>query len=107
VRGGSRQGNPRLIYTLLFRAAAETLLAFGRDPTHLGGTIGVTAILHTWSQTLTQHVHVHCLVTAGALSRDRARWIRGRASFFVSGEGAVDRLPRQVSGGIAPRVPAP
>jgi hypothetical protein len=47
------QGNPRVISTLLLRAAAETLLTFGRDPRHLGGTIGVTAILHTWSQTLT------------------------------------------------------
>ena len=76
------QGNPRVIYTLLFRAAADTLLTFGRDPRHLGGTIGVTAILHTWGQTLTQHLHVHCLVTGGALSRDRARWIRGRVSFL-------------------------
>jgi hypothetical protein len=76
------QGNPRVIYRLLFRAAADTLLTFGRDPRHLGGTIGVTAILHTWSQTLSQHLHVHCLVTGGALSRDRARWIRGRATFL-------------------------
>jgi len=76
------QGNPRVIYTLLFRAAADTLLAFGRDPRHLGGTIGVTALLHTWSQTLTQHLHVHCLVTGGALAPDRTRWIRGRASFL-------------------------
>lgn len=76
------QGNPRVLYTLLFRAASETLLALGRDPRHLGGTIGITAILHTWSQTLTHHVHVHCLVTGGALSRDHARWIRGRASFL-------------------------
>jgi len=76
------QGNPRVIYTLLFRAAADTLLTFGRDPRHLGGTVGITAILHTWSQTLTDHVHVHCLVTGGALSRDRTRWIRGRAAFL-------------------------
>jgi len=76
------QGNPRVIYTLLFRAAADTLLTFGRDPQHLGGTIGVTAILHTWGQTLTQHLHVHCLVTGGALSRDHARWVRGRAAFL-------------------------
>jgi hypothetical protein len=76
------QGNSRVIYRLLFRAAADTLLTFGRDPRHLGGTIGVTAILHTWSQTLSQHLHVHCLVTGGALSRDRARWIRGRATFL-------------------------
>ena len=76
------QGNPRVLYALLFRAAAETLLAFGRDPQYLGGTIGVTAILHTWSQTLNEHLHVHCLVTGGALSRDRTRWIRGRPSFL-------------------------
>jgi hypothetical protein len=76
------QGNPRVIYTLLFRAAAETLLTFGRDPRHLGGTIGITAVLHTWGQTLTHHIHVHCLVTGGALSRDRTRWIRGRAAFL-------------------------
>lgn len=76
------QGNPRVLYTLLFRAAAETLITFGRDPRHLGGTIGVTAILHTWGQTLTQHLHVHCLVTGGALARDRTRWIRGQASFL-------------------------
>ena len=74
------QGNPRVIDTLLFRAAAETLLAFGRDPQHLGGTIGVTAILHTWSQTLTPHVHVHCLVTGGALSRARGSSACSRAT---------------------------
>jgi Transposase zinc-binding domain len=51
------QGNPRVIYALLFRAAADTLLTFGRDPRHLGGTIGITAVLHTWGQTLTQHPH--------------------------------------------------
>ena len=57
------QGNPRVIYALLFRAAADTLLTFGRDPRHLGGTVGITAILHTWGQALTQHLHLHCLVT--------------------------------------------
>ena len=76
------QGNPRVIYALLFRAAADTLLAFGRDPRHLGGTIGITAILHTWGQTLAQHLHLHCLVTGGALAADGTRWIGGRSSFL-------------------------
>lgn len=76
------QGNPRVLYGLLFRAAADTLLTLGRDPRHLGGTIGITAILHTWGQTLTQHLHLHCLVTGGALSADGAQWIAGRASFL-------------------------
>ena len=78
------QGNPRVIYALLFRAAADTLLAFGRDPRHLGGTIGITAILHTWGQNLSQHLHLHCLVTGGALARDRSRWIPGRSSFLFT-----------------------
>jgi hypothetical protein len=76
------QGNPRVIYALLFRAAADTLLAFGRDARHLGGTIGITAILHTWGQALTQHLHLHCLVTGGALAAGGAQWIGGRPSFL-------------------------
>ena len=76
------QGHPRVIYSLLFRAAADTLLTFGRDPRHLGGTVGITAILHTWGQALTQHLHLHCLVTGGALAADRTRWIAGRSSFL-------------------------
>ena len=76
------QGNPRVIYALLFRAAADTLLTFGRDPRHLGGTIGITAMLHTWGHTLTQHLHLHCLVTGGALAADRSRWIDGRRALL-------------------------
>ena len=71
-----------MIYALLFRAAADTLLTFGRDPQQLGGTVGITAILHTWGQALTQHLHLHCLVTGGALAADGAQWIRGRSSFL-------------------------
>ena len=76
------QGNPRVLYTVLFRATADTLLTFGRDPRHLGGTIGITAILHTWGQNLSAHLHLHCLVTGGALAPDRSRWIASRASFL-------------------------
>jgi len=76
------QGNPRVLYALLFRAAADTLLTLGRDPRHLGGTIGITAILHTWGQNLSQHIHLHCLVTGGALVADGSRWIAGRSSFL-------------------------
>lgn len=76
------QSHPRLLYRLLFQAAASTLLRFGRDPRHLGGDLGVTAVLHTWGQTLTQHVHVHCVVTGGALARDGTRWIPARLTFL-------------------------
>ena len=75
------QGNPRVIYTLLFRAATDTLLTFGRDPRHLGGTIGVTAILHTWGQNLSQHVHLHCVVTGGVAPAG-TRWIAAKDGFL-------------------------
>ena len=76
------QGNPQVLYALLFRAAADTLLTFGRDSRHFGGLLGITAILHTWGQTLTQHLHLHCLVTGGALAMNHSRWIAGRATFL-------------------------
>ena len=60
----------------------DTLRAFGRDPKHLGGELGVTAILHTWGQTLAQHLHLHCVVTGGALSRDGARFVVARPGFL-------------------------
>lgn len=69
------QHRPRVIYNLLFEAASKTLLTFGRDPKHLGGEIGITAILHTWGQNLGQHIHLHCLVTGGALTAEGTQWI--------------------------------
>src|SRR5438552_14447689 len=69
------QGNPRLIYELLFQTAASTLASFARDPKHLGGELGATAMLHTWSQNLSEHIHLHVVVTGGCLSADRSRWI--------------------------------
>src|SRR5262249_27415515 len=66
------------LYGLLFRTAAATLLTFARDPKHLGGEPGITMVLHTWGQNLTEHVHVHCVVTGGGLSVDQSRWISVR-----------------------------
>ncbi len=76
------QGNPRVIYTLLFQAAAATLATFGDDPRHLGGELGIVAILHTWGQTLGQHLHLHCVVTGGALARDGSRWRPAKPGFL-------------------------
>lgn len=75
------QGNPQVIYNLLFRAASETLLEFGRNPRWLGGEIGVTMVLHTRGRKLDQHVHVHCVVTGGALGAD-GRWIGAKRGFL-------------------------
>jgi putative transposase/transposase-like zinc-binding protein len=75
--------NPRAVYGLLMRAAAQTLLEVAADPRHLGAEVGVLAVLHTWSQNLTLHPHVHCVVTGGGLALDGSRWVAGRDDFFL------------------------
>ena len=75
------QGNPKRIYDLLFESAASTLLEFGRNPRWLGGEIAATLVLHTWGQNLNQHLHVHALVTGGALAAD-GHWIAARKGFL-------------------------
>ena len=75
------QGNPRAIYALLFEAVADTLIEFGANPRWLGGAIAATLVLHTWGQTLTQHLHLHCLMAAGALAPD-GHWITSRRGFL-------------------------
>jgi len=75
--------NQKVLYTLLFKAASETLTELARDSNHLGAEIGFMAILHTWSQTLMDHPHLHCLVTGGGLSLDGRHWISSRKNFFI------------------------
>jgi len=75
--------NQEVVYGILFRAAAETLLTIARDPNHLGAEIGFFAILHTWGQNLLHHPHVHCVVPGGGLSPGYERWIGCRPGFFL------------------------
>lgn len=75
--------NPKVVYSLLFKAASETLLELARDPKYLGAEIGFTALLHTWTRTLLDHPHVHCIVTGGGLMPDGKGWKRSRRRFFL------------------------
>ena len=75
--------NKAVIYDILFKAAAETLLTIAADPKHLGARIGLTAVLHTWGSALTHHPHVHMIVPGGGLALDGARWIACRPGFFL------------------------
>jgi len=76
--------NSTLLYTWLFQASAATLREVAANPRHLGADIGVLSILHTWGQTLVRHPHVHCVVPAGGLSADQARWVHPTyAGFFL------------------------
>jgi Putative transposase/Transposase zinc-binding domain len=75
--------NKKLLYGLLLRASAETLLEVARDPKHLGAEIGFFSVLHTWSQRLSLHPHVHCVIPAGGLRLDHSRWVKSQNRFFL------------------------
>ena len=72
--------NPKIVYDLLFAAAAETLQELAA--TRLGGQLGITAVLHTWTREMLLHPHLHCVVTGGGLSKDGSRWIASKAAFL-------------------------
>jgi hypothetical protein len=75
--------NKAVVYSILFRATADTLRTIAADPQHLGAAIGFVAVLHTWGQTLMHHPHLHCVVPGGGLSPDGTRWIACRPGFFL------------------------
>jgi len=72
------RANPREVYRILFAAASRAVQRLAKDPRHLGAQVGITAVLHTWTQSLHYHPHVHLVVTAGGLSEDGLRWIKNR-----------------------------
>ena len=75
--------NKRLLYDLLYRTSAATMLELARDPKHLGADIGFLGVLHTWGQNLEHHPHVHYIVPAGGLAPDGSRWIDSSRRFFL------------------------
>src|SRR5262249_59370017 len=75
--------DPRAVYDLLLRSAAETVLMVAADVELLGGQTGALAVLHTWGQNLQFHPHVHCVVPGGGLSPDGTRWVASPSHFFL------------------------
>jgi len=75
--------NKKVLYDLLFRASAATLLEIAADPKHLGADIGFMSVLHTWGQNVLHHPHAHCVIPAGGLSLDHEHWIHPRYAFFL------------------------
>jgi hypothetical protein len=82
--------NKKLVYTLLFRISAKTLIEVARNPKRLGAEIGFFSVLHTWNQVMKHHPHVHCVVPAGGVSLDHKSWLRPRNARFL--------LPEKVLG---------
>src|SRR3546814_13965588 len=75
--------NKALVYDLLFKAAADTMLTIAADPRHLGARIGITAVLHTWGSALTHHPHIHMIVPGGGISSDGPRWLSALPAFLL------------------------
>jgi hypothetical protein len=75
--------NKAVIYDLLFKASAETLITIAADPKHLGARVGVLSVLHTWGSALTHHPHVHMIVPGGGFSLDGSKWVACRPGFFL------------------------
>ncbi len=75
--------NKKVVYDLLFKTSAETLLKMARDPRHLGAEIGFFSVLHSWNQKLEFHPHIHCVLPAGGLSVDHTRWVATHPKFSL------------------------
>jgi len=75
--------NKAVIYDILFKASAETLITIAADPKHLGARVGLTSVLHTWGSALTHHPHVHMIVPGGGVSLDGNEWVSCRSGFFL------------------------
>jgi hypothetical protein len=73
-----------VIYDLLFKASAQAMLTIAADPKHLGASIGITAVLHTWGSAMTHHPHIHMIVPGGGFAADRSSWISCRPRFLLS-----------------------
>lgn len=74
--------NKKAVFSILFNAVSETLLQFGRN--NLGGTLGFTAILHTWNQKLLDHLHLHCVIAGGVLAKDKTSWIPTKNDYLFN-----------------------
>ncbi len=81
------RGHQNPLYGILMKAAARSLIKLAADPHHVGGLVGILAVLHTWTRTMEYHPHVHCLVPAGGVSigavSSKRQWIPARSNYLV------------------------
>ena len=98
--------NKAVVYDLLLKTAAETLITIAADPKHLGARIGLTAVLHTWGSALTHHPHAHIIVPGGGFSPDNQHWIPVPAWLLPFRPGALTPLPSPVRRKAHRRIPS-
>jgi Putative transposase. len=99
------RANQRDGYAALMKATAEAIIELARDRRHVGGTVGVMAVLHTWTQQLVYHPHVHCLVTGGGVSDDRRDWHPARDNFLIPTRPLAVLVRAKMRADLAKRTP--
>lgn len=99
------RANQRDGYALLMKAAAESIIEIARDPRYVGATVGVLAVLHTWTQQLIYHPHVHCLVTGGGVSDNGSHWHPARNGFLVPVRALAKLVRGKLKAALAKRRP--
>ena len=99
------RANQRDGYVLLMKAVAGSIIEIARDPRYVGATVGVLAVLHTWTQQLNYRPHVHCLVTAGGVSDDGNHWLPARNGFLVSARALAKLVRGKLKAALAKRRP--
>ena len=99
------RANQRDGYALLMKAAAEAIIELARDPRFVGGTVGVLAVLHTWTQQLLYHPHVHCLVTGGGVSDEGQHWHSARNTFLIPVKALAKRVRGKLRAALRKRRP--
>ena len=76
------RSNQKALYKILMNSAFEALQKLADDPKHIGGRIGAIAVLHTWSRTMEYHPHVHMMIPAGAVTKDK-KWLSIKNDYFI------------------------
>lgn len=102
---GVLRANQRDGYAALMKAAAEAIIELAHDRRHVGGTVGVLAVLHTWTQQLVYHPHVHCLVTGGGVSEDGRSWHPARPDYLVPTKALAVLVRAKLKAALAKRRP--
>lgn len=99
------RANQRDGYAALMRAAAQSIIELSRDRRHVGGTVGVLAVLHTWTGQLVYHPHVHCLVTGGGVSPDGRSWCPARPDYLVPTRALAELVRGKMMAALRKRRP--
>jgi hypothetical protein len=99
------RSNQRDGYPLLMKAAADSIIEIARDPRYVGATVGVLAVLHTWTQQLIYHPHVHCLVTGGGVSDHGSHWHPARNGYLVPVQALAKLVRGKLRAALAKRRP--